>query len=98
MPATEKKPAYYRLSSQVLLPPKIRILASEIWLRPKLGFLGLLGLKKGLKDFFGLKTSIFQILKSKTSKNDLKTKTGLKDYITGFIIDINFFSNQQGLI
>jgi len=49
MPITEKKLAYYRLSSQVLL-------------HPKLGFLDLLGLKKVLR-LFGLKTAIFQNLK-----------------------------------
>jgi len=36
MPGTEKKLNYYLLSSQVLLHPKIRILRTEIWLRPKL--------------------------------------------------------------
>jgi len=38
MPVTEKNPDYYWLSSQVLLHPKFRILKTEIWLRPKLGF------------------------------------------------------------
>jgi len=36
-------------------------------------------------DFFGLKIAILRLskAKTKTSKNSLKTKTDLKDYITG---------------
>jgi len=68
-----KKPAYYRLSSQVLLHPwnlassKIRIFRS----------------KKGLKTFLVLRPSKTALVKTKTSKNGLKNGLKTKIDLTG---------------
>jgi len=54
-PVTEKKTAYCRLSSQVLL-------------HPKLGFWDLLGLKKVLKTFLVLRLKFFKSLRPSKAK------------------------------
>jgi len=75
-----KKPDYYRLSSLILLHPKLGSLRTEILLRPKLGFQDFSGLKKGLKTFLVLRLQFFKSLrpskvKTKTALAKAKTKT-----------------------
>jgi len=57
---------------------------------PKIKILRSFRSKKSLKDFFGLKTTIFQNLKTilgqhqDLKKKGSKDKTNLKDYITAY--------------